>query len=359
MKIALVTEHYWPDIGGVERSTANLAAALAPGRQVEVLTVARPGRPAVDERDGIVVRRFGAVGASPWPGMRERIERWNPHAVCFFGFSDDWTEAQLDLIAHCGPRVPVTSFKVPSVREFTQYGAPAASIGRFLALHHVICLNQAIERELRHAGVPSARIRRVPNGVDCTAYRPPGTEERRRARAALGLDEAPTFLYTGRFAARKRVELLIEAFAQVPAARLILLGYLDDRYDGASVLPDPLPANVRVDAPTDDVRPYLRAADAFVSASVGEGMPNAVLEAMACGLPLLLSDIPGHRELVEPDVNGALVTPDEPAALVAALEALVAEPSALKAMGAHSRALARERFPMQRVEAAYLGLFHA
>ncbi len=98
-----------------------------------------------------------------------------------------------------------------------------------------------------------------------------------------------------------------------------------------------------------DVAPYLLAMDLFVLPSRWEALPLAPLEAMACGLPVVATDVGGVPELLDDGVTGRLVAPRDEVALAAALEPLLADADARRAMGEAGRRVARERFGLDRM----------
>jgi glycosyltransferase involved in cell wall biosynthesis len=95
-----------------------------------------------------------------------------------------------------------------------------------------------------------------------------------------------------------------------------------------------------------EVAELIAGADLFVLSSRWEGMPNVVLEAMACGRPVVATDIPGTAELVVPDVTGLLVPRDDPGALAAAIERLLHNQQLAASLGSSGRERARQVFPL-------------
>lgn len=100
-----------------------------------------------------------------------------------------------------------------------------------------------------------------------------------------------------------------------------------------------------------DIRPALAAAHVSVLPSHSEGMPRAVLEALAMGRPVITSDIPGARETVDERVNGVLVPPSQVEPLVAAMESFLKRPDLIAAMARASRQKAERRFDAAAVNA--------
>lgn len=105
---------------------------------------------------------------------------------------------------------------------------------------------------------------------------------------------------------------------------------------------------------TEDVRPSLAAAHVVVLPSWREGLPTALMEAMSVGRPLVATDVPGCRSVVEDGGNGFLVPARDPAALAAAMERFITEPGIIEEMGAKSRSRAVERFDAHKVAAGIL-----
>lgn len=173
-----------------------------------------------------------------------------------------------------------------------------------LALRHAVfvALNDEGATELRRHGASQFRV--IPNGVDTAIFNLPAEghrEDLRRQNRCAALDFVIAFC--GRFARQKGIGLLLEAFATVaasqgPGVKLWLIGssrWQEERDDGLGGL-DATAGTVRTIEAAFPVAPLLQAADLFVLPSYREGMPNAALEACACGLPALLSDIAPHQE---------------------------------------------------------------
>lgn len=142
----------------------------------------------------------------------------------------------------------------------------------------------------------------VPNGVDTAIYRAVTADEKRDLRKKLGMDDGvETWVSSGHLSERKDPLLLIESWKEVfgkdRTKQLIFVGDGPQRMEcesaGAGC------SNILFAGRVENVSDYLGASDYFVSASKAEGLPNAVLEALACGVPVLLSDIGPHSEVVD------------------------------------------------------------
>ncbi len=199
--------------------------------------------------------------------------------------------------------------------------------------------------------------------VDTERFRP-DRGERAEARAALGIepgDERPVAASLGVLTPQKGHENLLEAAASLPkrsiSVRLIgapsaghesyrarLEGLAEQRFGAAES------ARIFVD-PGSRVAQLLRGVDIFVMPSVrrSEGIPTAVLEAMASGLAVVVTRVGAITELVEDQACGLIVEPSDPSALATAIGSLLADPNRRAAFGARGRILAETRFGLERL----------
>jgi glycosyltransferase involved in cell wall biosynthesis len=208
------------------------------------------------------------------------------------------------------------------------------------------------QRALACAGITASRVRYIPNGIDQDFW---------RAGPAVATDAPPTVVFVGRLLPVKGVDVLLTAFARLrerlPAAQLCLIGEgelrgtLEARVaelgiaDGVSFAGQLAPPAVRE---------RLARASLFVLPSRSEGLPMALLEAMAAGLPAVASAVGGIPEVLTPDC-GRLVPPEDPAALAEALMALLQAPGR-QAMGEAARQRAAA-FSSSAADASYERLF--
>jgi len=213
----------------------------------------------------------------------------------------------------------------------------------------IVCVGEAEAQQGRAQGV-RGRYTVVRNGVDLTRFRPAGAATQVQARRFLGLPESgPLVVCVGRLARQKGQDVLLSAWPKVrercPRAWLALVG------DGD--LPLLAAPNVLLAGGVDDVRPWLTAADVVVLPSRWEGLSLTVLEALAVGRSLVVSDIAGLAEAVGPG-TGARVPPDAPAALAGALTERLLDPARTRAEGVAAARHATEfdqRLTFQRLAA--------
>lgn len=188
----------------------------------------------------------------------------------------------------------------------------------------VITVSAALRQGVIELGAPAGQVQVLRNGVDLDAFHP---VPREAARLALGMTR-PTLLSVGHLIERKGHALTIQAMRLLPEWDLVILGEGPDR-PALEALVGKLGLTGRVrllgGRPHGELLRYYSAADAMVLASSREGWANVLLEAMACGTPVIASDIPGNREVVR-SLDAGRVVARTPEAIMAGVRALFAVP---------------------------------
>lgn len=207
-------------------------------------------------------------------------------------------------------------------------------------------------RRLALETAPNQKIDVIPNGVDTDTFFPAKTPRP---------DGSLKVLCVARLIPRKGIDYLIEAFATLPdaSAQLTLVGK-GNHEDDLKNLVDALGLNKRVaflgEVRHEDLPAIYRDHDVFVLPSLNEGMSNTVLEAMASGLPLILTDTGGTRELMEDGVNGRVIAMRSADAIADALRAYTLQPEMLRLHGHASRCRA-ESMSWASVATAYRKIY--
>jgi glycosyltransferase involved in cell wall biosynthesis len=187
----------------------------------------------------------------------------------------------------------------------------------------MIAVSEALRREMIAQGLPGHRIRTLRNGVDLTMFQP---TDRAETRAELGLN-GPTLLSVGHLIERKGHDRVIAALAKLPGTSLLIAGDGPERAAlEALAASHGVADRVRFmgSVPHHALARIYSAVDALVLASSREGWPNVLLEAMACGSPVVASNVWGAPELVCDHAAGVLMPALSAEGVVAGVNALFA-----------------------------------
>jgi glycosyltransferase involved in cell wall biosynthesis len=221
---------------------------------------------------------------------------------------------------------------------------------RLTASFHAI--SEAVAAAAVHAlGIRRDRITVVPRGRDRTRLGDPSPARRAEARRRLDIaPDASVVVTVGRQEYQKGQRTLVDAVARMRhPALLLVVGRQGAATAEVETAARPLGPRVRLLGHRTDVPDILAAADVFAFPSRYEGLGGAVIEAMALGLPVVASDLPALREVVDADVTGVLVPPDDPATLASALDTLLADDSTRRRMGEAGRQRFLDRFTLDAV----------
>ncbi|MCG3134957.1 MAG: D-inositol-3-phosphate glycosyltransferase [Planctomycetes bacterium] len=254
-----------------------------------------------------------------------------------FGYPDGEAAVSLARELGCVSAVVLRGTEQILARE-RRRGARLAAALREADL--VLPVSRTLAALARELGAHEDRVRVVENGIDAAVFR---AGDRAAARAAVGApSDGELLLGIGHFVAAKGYDVLLRAFATVrrarPSARLVLIGAgseerpLRDLAESLGVAAHVTFPGVQ---PHERVADWMRAADLFVHASRSEGRPNVVLEAQACGLAAVATDVGGTSEIVADGATGRLVPPDDPGAMASAITDALAMPFDRAAVAAH------------------------
>jgi glycosyltransferase involved in cell wall biosynthesis len=357
-----------PVDGGVARVVVDLVRAQA-GRGVRALVACPPGGPLARQaaEAGAEVLHWSA-GRAPGPALASEvltaaglIRRSNPDVLHAHS-------AKAGLAGRLAVRGRVPTVFQPHAWSFDAVeGRPAVLARRWERYAarwstRILCVSEAERRAGEEAGI-AARWSVIRNGIDLARFGTGAPADPAGAHPGGppldGLPPgAPLVVCVGRLCRQKGQDVLLRAWPEVarsvPGARLVLVG---DGPDGAR-LRRSAPPGVLFTGAVADPRPWLRAADVVVLPSRWEGMALAPLEAMACGTPVVLSDVSGARESLPPgDGAHCLVPPQEPAALRGALTALLSDPVLRESLGRRARSHTRAAHDLRTTAAAVLDLY--
>jgi glycosyltransferase involved in cell wall biosynthesis len=380
MKIALLTEKYTPDIGGLAISTGRLGQLLSSnGDQVRVFA-ATPHLPPSEKRtlnpDGISVTRFGT---------RKRL--------------DDTLVDWIDLIIEEHRREP---FDLLQGYFLPQAGFIAAYAGKYLNIPSVVSIRgNDIERAafdpskfshvmyaLQNASAVTTNacelarkakafvdreIFVIPNGIDTELFQP--REKNKELAKSLGLvgkgikneKTAPVIGFAGELREKKGLKSLLHAYAQInkkQPSTLLIVGEVRSGEDKQAFeqFQQAIPNSKLIVTGMishKDMPSYYALMDVFVHPSLRDGMPNALLEAMACEKAVIATRAGGIMDVIESGKNGMLVNVNDPDTLAESILQLLSQPEKHRAISQSARQTVLHQFTLEKELEANLQVYRS
>ena len=351
--------------GGMEGGIINVANGLTTGR-FRVSICALDSRETFSER----IRRPGS-GYYLLPKrdgvdwfLIGRLARLFRRAEVDVVHSHNWGTFLYSVLAAWQARVPIIHGEHgKNLSELSEVNRPKLWAKRVLGrrVDRLVTVSQTIAKEWAGYGVPESRMQWIPNGVDVERFQ--ARRNTAELRHSFGLPSQGLLIGSvGRFDPIKNYEVLVEAFARLaPRFRDARLAFLGDgsRELALRRLAESMGIADRVHwlGRRPDPQNFFSALDLFVLPSLGEGMSNVVLEAMATGLPVVCAELPEHREVFTPDVEGVVVSPCNGESFAHALSLLICDRERCMALGAAARRRVVTRFNLQRMICDYETLY--
>lgn len=351
IRVAVFTDHFSPQSsGGVERVVWEVYRRLAErGVRVLVVTALERGWTAFGAVDGMQVhadriwdlsRIAGAqVGLAPglFRSAAAAIDSFQPHVLHANGL-----HFQSTLAAALGNRtrrrpMVLTSHvgKLDALQQPTRTLTRAyeGSLGHFVLSRctRFIAISGSVREHLERLGIAPGAIDEVPNGVDHTRFHAASESE--------AADGPPLLMFVGRHMPNKGPQVFIESLGLLRGqgvpfrAELLSSGPMRERLE-RRVRQLELAGQVTFRGQVPDVAQEMRRADVMVRPSFSEGMPLSLLEAMATGVCLVVSDVSGNYDLIRDGQNGILFPPGRADLLAAALKRVVESPELRRALAA-------------------------
>jgi glycosyltransferase involved in cell wall biosynthesis len=319
----MAISHYYPTPGGTERQAHQLARALiGRGHEVRVLTMRHGPGPAMTNIEGVpIYRAIHGIQRGALFGLSYLLTA--TVAILRLGRDAEVLHTHhlyLDAIAAVSA---ARILRVPTLAKVACGGA----VGDLARLRQT-------EAEVRAAGFHEGRVVRIHNGVDISRFAPTGAVRTERS--------ARTVLFLGRLDPQKGVNVLLGAWDEVafckPDTTLVIggVGPEEAALRAAATRPG-LAGRVRFLGAVPDPEAHLRTAAAFVLPSWHEGLPNALLEAMATGLPCVATAIGGTTDVATEESDALLVPPGDAAALAKALLRILTDADLAGRLGAAAR----------------------
>jgi glycosyltransferase involved in cell wall biosynthesis len=245
------------------------------------------------------------------------------HAIDAHYFYPDGVAAA-SLARHFGLPLVVTA-RGSDINLIAQFERPRKMIlDAARQAHAVIAVSRALATAMIGLGIDPARIVVLRNGVDCAAFEP---RARSAARLELGISAERVVISIGNLVPEKGHDLVVGALPALPGVQLIIVGEGAMRGQLETLAEQAGVANrVRIldVMPQQSLASVYSAADVLVLASTREGWPNVLLEAMACGTPVVATDVGGVREIVSTHDVGEVLSERTPQSIVAAVRRIFA-----------------------------------
>lgn len=374
IKVCIVCPVYHPGLGGIGRQAVGLTEELQK-KGVHLFVLTRKLKTVLPFRSRVKNIKIWAFRPSVY-----RIEKKTvPNILTSITFSLNLlsnlirVRKDYQLVHFHGASIPLfitTPFlkflkkKVIAKVSSAKLGIEAGSFhGRYRFLSNIfihilkrvdafVAISEEIEKELLTEGYEKSRIYRVPNFVDSSVFYP---EEKKKTNDNV-------IIFSGALDKRKGVEILLEAWKDVqkmfPLWKLLILG--DGSMKTALIMQAErlgITKSTIFAGHVHNVPDHLRNADLFVLPSIQEGLPNSLLEAMACGLPVIASRIGGVVDVVEDGKSGMLFEPGDISGLESAMKRLLGDVDLSRRLGAEARKTISEKFLIERVADEYIKLY--
>lgn len=279
--------------------------------------------------------------------------------------------ASLPLFVNA-PLLRLIKKKVISLVISANFGVEAGSLrmwglfGKFLIwnlknINYFIAMSNEIEEGLREDRFDPRRIKRIPNFIDLKTFYPIEETKKANLKEELGL-KGQVVTYTGRLAEKKGIDILLTAWKEVikkfPTAVILILGkgHLESVIKSQAEILG-LNGSVILKGYVQNVEDFLRASDIFVFPSFQEGLPNSLLEAMGCGLPVVATRIGGVMDVIKDGENGILVEPGDAQGIAEGITKLLEDKAFAFNLGLEALRTIQMNHSLDTVVQRYLDLY--
>jgi glycosyltransferase involved in cell wall biosynthesis len=357
---------------GAQRVIAQEARALHPRRvEFQVAALAQRSEPSfvpeLSER-GVALEYVpgaGLLDVRRVSAVAQLIERFQPDLVHTHLSYANILGTLGSKRAHRPVVASLHNFDTNQLKWATPKRLLEGSVLRHWAARIVVVARGALPATVRSFGVPVERTVVLPNAVDYRSVDLPGGYDRARKRTELGASRGERLLCTvGRLEPSKGQRFLVHALAELhsreqePLIRLVLVGAGPEENALRRLAEEVgLAERVTLLGARDDVAEVVAASDLFVQPSLNEGLSQALLEAMALGVPAVATDVGGTPDVLESGRTGWRVPPAQPVALADAIQQALGSPCTAATCADAARALVAQEFNLElhvaRLQALY------
>lgn len=369
IRVVMLSHGYYPRIGGAERQLAAVAPLLqARGVEIHILTRRLPGTKQLERLDGVPIYRLPVPGPKPLASLTftlaalALIKRLDPDLIHAHELISPASTAVFAKKLFGKPIVatPHRSGAIGDVLRLKSRFFGKARLRVLCREVNAFCvISNVIDNELAAEGVPVQKRISIPNGVDTERFAPLAPSQKKALRSRLDLPaDTPIVIFVGRLVPEKRVDLLTGIWSSVretlPRARLLIVGSGPEEVELKQRAND----GILFLGSQADVTPYLQAADLFVLPSAAEGLSLALLEALACGLPVIATSVGGNPEVIRHLETGWLTPPDDPLALTEAIVTLLEDEMLQSKLRENARPHAVQNYSLVKMADRLVDLYH-
>jgi glycosyltransferase involved in cell wall biosynthesis len=382
----VVSPLYHPSLGGLGRQAQILTERLA-GEGVDIFVISRRMKGMPQAAFSPMVKVYRAWSVKPYLHNLEEINVTN--VLVSLTFSTHCAllllrnRKEYDIVHFHGASLPLF-FNLPLLKLLRKkviakiasagVGTEAGSLkDRYRGLGNLIlrllrevdafvATTDEIEEGLCGDGFPKAKIVRIPNFVDPVQFFPATADAKIQAKESIDLKNRKIVAFSGRLVERKGMDFLIDSWRDVtrdrPDAILLVLGdgpLLENMKKKATDLG--IADSVVFQGHVDQVIDFLHATDVFVLPSYQEGMPNSLLEAMACGLPVVATRIGGVVDIIRDEESGLLTAPGDSKGLAERILMLLNNEGLAKSISSNALKTIQDSYYLDGIIRKYMDLY--
>jgi len=366
----MLLERFYPVMGGTELQAQRLAEEIARnGHEVFILTSKLKHLAGYEKTGGIEIYRTNAAGKGMISSINFLISSFlfllknrNKYDLIHVHLASSHAFAAIAAKMLLGKKIILKFGGARTTGDIgTSLSKPWGKVKLSIIKKYFdafIVPGKEVSGEVVSAGFPQSKIFIIPNGVNTDMFSPLSMDNKVNLRKKLNLpSHGFLFAYTGRIEKGKGLEVVLPLWTDIQKnICLVIVGSgtlsadLENKYGGDNIIF----AGYR-----KNLQEYLQAADAFIFPSFGEGLSNALLEAMSCGLPVIANNIPSNGELINSNKNGVLINVLDRQEMKALISDIVLNFGYYSKMGAEARRTVEQKYSMKFVGSKNINLYAA
>jgi glycosyltransferase involved in cell wall biosynthesis len=375
LRVCMLIARFYPQIGGTEIQALRLSRALmAEGIDVFVVTQKLGKLKRFEEVDGLKINRLFSFGEGKFASFIFMLSS----LVFLIKKREDYDIIHVHLASSPAITAVILS-KLLDKKVILKFGGAGRTgdiktsvktpLGRWKIkfirnkFDAFVVPTREIKNELINNNFPENRIHHIFNGVNIDIFKPVDRGQKPILRQQIGIPDENLVIYAGRLDEGKGVDILLKSWPlvlrQLPEANLLIAGEgVLKKQLTEQVKNTEYQSKINFIGKTDNIEKYLGISDVFVLPSLAEGLSNALLEAMSCGLAIITSDIPANREIIINKVNGLLVPASDIEKLAGQIVFLLRSPNERELLGLKARDSAEKNYSIKSVVKNYVSLYN-